>query len=473
MPSDSSLHNLSTQNTDSSSPGTAVKQEWQRLLQYRWFSNRWRWVILGGLLLCGAIAPVSFLLQTASQPEEDSDVLPVSVTTAEAVTEYEQARLYAGEVVARRKSDLSFEQAGTVLQILVDEGDRVVAGQPLAQLDTRSIEAEMNQLMAQRDRALAQLQELQAGPRAEDIAAAQAAVDNLDAQVSLAALQESRRQDLYAEGAISREALDQQSFGLSALESQRQQAQSQLDELLAGTRSEQVAAQGAQVRQLDASIDAIAIQASKSTIVAPFSGEISQRWMDEGAIASGGQPVLTLVETGTLEVRVGVPIGEANSITVGSQQTLQIGEEPYLARVTALLPEVESTSRTVTVVLQLQNNAGITVGQTAYLELVQRQAEEGIWLPATALVPDREGLWAVFVAEPQTNNERQDNSQTNNSSADTIDESMDYRAVKRSVEIIHMEGDRLLVRGTLQPGEFVITGGTHRIVSDQKIQVIP
>ncbi|PSN79769.1 efflux transporter periplasmic adaptor subunit, partial [filamentous cyanobacterium CCP4] len=149
-------------------------------------------------------------LQQLSQSTDaiaDAPPLPVETVALTPVEGYTVERQYTGEIVAQRSSTLGFEQGGTVVAVLVQEGDRVAAGQPLARLDTRSLTAQRQQLVAQRDQAMASLNELQNGPRQQSIAAAQAAVGDLEQQLALAQTQRDRRVDLYDRGAISREEL--------------------------------------------------------------------------------------------------------------------------------------------------------------------------------------------------------------------------------------------------------------------------
>ncbi|PSR12801.1 efflux transporter periplasmic adaptor subunit, partial [filamentous cyanobacterium CCP3] len=380
----------------------------------------------------------------------DAPPLPVETVALAPVEGYTVERQYTGELVAQRRSALGFEQGGTVVAVLVQEGDRVAAGQPLARLDTRSLTAQRQQLVAQRDQAVASLNELQNGPRQQSIAAAQAAVGDLEQQLALAQTQRDRRVDLYERGAISREELDQQTFGSGALENRLAQAQSELNELLSGTRPEQIAAQQARVRQLEAQIQAVDVDLSKAVITAPFGGRISDRPVDEGTVVSGGQTVLQLSEGGTTEARVGVPADLAQTLAVGSAQTVQVGDRAFPAIVTALLPELESTSRTVTAVLSLDISEEAILGQTARLILQDTQPTAGFWLPSTALVQGEQGLWSVYVAEP----------------------SGDAAAVARQpVEIVHTEGDRVLVQGLVDAGDRVITSGTHRVVPGQAVSV--
>ncbi len=389
-----------------------------------------------------------------------AEALPVAAITVEPVSQYTTEREYTGELVAGRSSTLGFERPGTIVSIWVDEGDRVTAGQPLARLDTRTLEAQRQQLEAQRQTALAQLSELEAGPRREAIAAAEAAVAENEQQLALARLQRDRREDLYTQGAISREEFDRELYNTRALENRLAQAQSQLAELQNGTRTEQLDAQAARVNQLDASLRQIDVDRDKSILIAPYDGTVSSRSLDEGGVVASGQAVLSLVAAGPLEARVGVPPAVAEALTVGSGQAVVVGDRTYPATITALLPELDATSRTVTVVLQI-SAADLTVGQTVRLTVAETQEAEGMWLPTTALVPGERGLWSVYVlTQPELD------------SGDELPLNT-FTVSRREVKIVHTEGDRALVRGTLQPGERAVTSGTHRIVPGVTVQVSP
>lgn len=422
-----------------------------------WRACRWGALPLAIALTLGSAYFVHSNAQTESA-SVPAVALPVDVMAVESVSQYTTERQYTGELVAGRSSTLGFERSGTVVSMLVQEGDRVIAGQPLARLDTRTLEAQRLQLVAQRQAALAQLRELQAGPRSETIAAAAATVAEIEQQLALAQLQRDRREALYTEGAISREELDREQYNTGALEQRLAQAQSQLTELRTGTRVEQLEAQAAQVSQIDASLRQIDVDLDKSVLLAPFAGTISDRPVDEGVVVSGGQAVVSLVESAPLEARVGLPPSVADRLQVGSPQRILVGDRPFTATLTALLPELDATSRTVTAVLQLPTT-DLTVGQTVRLVLEETQQAEGIWLPTTALVPGERGLWSVYVLTE---------SEANNPDSPNL-----YTVSRRDVEVVHTEGDRALVRGTLQAGEQAVTSGTHRIVPGEQVRIDP
>ncbi|NJN07708.1 MAG: biotin/lipoyl-binding protein [Richelia sp. RM1_1_1] len=228
--------------------------------------------VLGLMLVVGTVFGANNLTKTESQTKEVAVARPIPVTTlrVEPVKSYQVMRTYTGEIAAIRTSELGFERGGKLVDVFVKEGDKVTSGQPIAKLDVSNLQMQKLQLEAQLTQAQARLDEFIAGPRQQDIAAARAAVDDIKQQLQLQKTKLKRREYLYGEGAIAREQLDEIAFGENSLNARLQQAQSNLDELLAGTRIEQLAAQRAVVKQLEASISDLQITIAKSTIKAPL-----------------------------------------------------------------------------------------------------------------------------------------------------------------------------------------------------------
>ena len=391
--------------------------------------------------------------ETADQTER-TELLPVETLTLNPVTSYEIARAYTGDIAAQRASDLGFERSGQLVEVLVREGQRVAANQPLAQLDTQNLQAQRLQLEAEIARASALLTELKTGPRVEDIVAAQAAVRYLEQQLLLQQAQYSRREYLFEEGAISAEELDEFSFGQNALEARLDRERSNLVELQNGTRHEQIAAQVALVQQLEASLADLDVTIGKSTLRAPFDGIIAAQSVDEGTVVGAGQSVIELVEAVNLEARIGIPAATATQLQMGDSEEVRLGGQVYPATIAAILPTVDFETRTQTVVFQLEQvtPAQVAPGQTARVELVETVPTDGFWLPTDALTQGIRGLWNCYVVtQPEAGDHNT------------------YVVQQKAVEILHQTGDRVLVRGTLQPGDRVVASGTHRLVSGQQV----
>ena len=100
----------------------------------------WRWFLLSPLVLGLAFFGVRGAnLRSAPGGAPPVQALPVATTVLKAAKTYAVERTYTGEITARRSSDLGFERSGTVVAVLVDDGDRVSAGAPVARLDTRGL----------------------------------------------------------------------------------------------------------------------------------------------------------------------------------------------------------------------------------------------------------------------------------------------------------------------------------------------
>lgn len=382
-------------------------------------------------------------------------VLPVETVAVESVDRVSMERYYSGRIEARRSSDLAFESSTRIASILASEGARVSRGQPLARLDTRRLQLQIDQAQAQLQQAQARLDELRAGPRAETIAAARARTDESRQQLELARIQTKRRQELLARQAISQDEFDQLDYRTRSAEAAYNSSAAQLKELETGTRREQVAAQEAIVAELESRLGALHLDLDKATLKAPFAGVVSERFLDEGVVVAPGQAVLRLVESSRPEARIGVPAAVTADLKIGQELTVESLGAEYVGRVTGVLPELESATRTATVVLAVEPGpeASLIPGQVARLSLASDEKVSGFWLPVGSLTPGVRGLWSCLALAP---------AEAEGSDA--------FQLETRQVEVLHNEGERVLVRGALQPGDRIVSGGANRVTAGQLVR---
>lgn len=430
-----------------------------RGIALRFHRKRWILASFSALLLAGVAVGLMRLGENSPVGNHSGlNILPVMTTQLKLIKSYVTTQTFTGEVVAQRATELGFERAGELVWLNVDRGNLVKAGTPIAKIDTRNLEAQRLQLVAQKAGAVAVLEELQNGPRKESIAAARAQVKDLETQLQLEQIKRTRRENLWQEGAISREQFDEVAYGSNALLQRLAVVRSELEELLTGTRQEQIAAQQAAVKQLEANISELEISIAKSTIEAPFSGIIAARRLDEGTVVNPGQSIVRLVEDVSPEVEIGVSVQVAAGLRVGSRHQVQIGQKSYDATIASILPEVNPATRTRTVVLNLPSTSqAVTPQQIARLKIRQNVPTNGYWLPTTALVQGERGLWSCYTlveVERQTG---------------ATQEQL-YQVERRDVEVLHAEGERVLVRGTIQAGNTVIVDGTQRVVPGQLVR---
>lgn len=401
-----------------------------------------------------AVGALLLGVQAASPPPRDggghaaAPPLSVQVVTAEGRDGFERQRTLSGQVLARRRSALAFELAGRLVEITADDGHRVAAGVILARLDDRSVQLELAGAEAQLAEARAREAELKAGPRAEVIAAARAALAGVASDLELARRRVQRREELVAVEALAAEEAEAFAFEVAGLVARHDEAEARLTELLAGTRPEVLAAQSARVATLEARCEGLRIARDKHVLRAPFAGTVTGRAMDEGAVLTPGTPVLHLVEAGALEARIGLTDADEAPEVIGEEVMLRVGDRVVTARYRALAPEVDPITRTPVALFDLATDAQVLPGELISWESTQAVAAPGIWLPRTALRKSLRGLWAVYVVEGDP-----------------------ARIARRAVEILHEDGARVFVRGTLKAGESVLPDGGARVVAGQPVQV--
>lgn len=401
------------------------------------------------------VAATAFALQEEETTTEAvaARPLPVAAQTVQQIQGVEYQRHYTGEVVARRRSQLGFELAGLITEVLVDDGDRVKQGDRLASLDTALLKTQQAEVEAQRDAAKALLAEMVAGPRAEKIALARAQVTEQAARAKFWQQERDRQTELFERGTTGRkEYLDAvaQSDAASAAE---QVAQENLNELLAGTRAEQLAAQRATVARLEAAVRQFDVQLSKSNLLAPFDGSVALRMVDDGEVVAAGHPVIDLIEDSKLEARVGVPVRIIDQVNVGQEYELLCQGRKIRATLQTILPAVDLSTRTRTLVLEIKQGTGakLAAGQVTRLTLSENVKQSGYWVPMEAVVKGNRGLWAVYALEVDS------------------DQPTEALVEQRVVEVLHSESDRVFVRGLLSDGDLIVASGANRIVPGQRV----
>lgn len=209
---------------------------------------------------------------------------------------------------------LASRYGGRVEKLWVDEGAALTNGQVLAELAAP-------ELPARRAALAAQLDELVKGPRAETIDAAKKSWEALTAELDNAVIEARRRQDLFAINAATDIERDAAAARARSLGSQAAAAKARLDELLAGTRPEQIERVRAQLRELDEQI-------AELRVVAPAAGSLETLHVKIGDVVPPNGPVATIVYPSRLWLRVYVPEPWLAKVRVGDRVSLAVDAFP-------------------------------------------------------------------------------------------------------------------------------------------------
>lgn len=409
-----------------------------------------RYVVPVGALL-GLVLLAWGLGQGEARTESKSadPPLPVETIRVERSAAYQVESRFTGMVEAARTSAIGFDQPGRVVDILVEEGDRVGKGDPLAQQESHRHEAKRREVAAQLEEGQSLLAELIAGPRKQQIEVAKAEITRLEAEYRLAEANHERNEQLSRGQIVSRQQFDQTDFGQKAAAARLKLAEAQLDELLEGTRKEQIAAQRARVATLSAQLESIEVDLSETRLVAPYDGIVLRRMVDEGDVVSAGQPVVQVIEYDDLEFRVGIPKRLADTLSADHTCQVKIMGRVHSARLKAKLPELDRQTRTQVLVYRLENKDGTALpNEIGEIVLHDARSEDGFWIPLEALTRGSRGLWSVYkvVTEEETPTLRQ-----------------------CEVEVLYTNDTQSYIRGTLSDGDQVVATGVQRIVGGQAV----
>lgn len=188
------------------------------------------------------------------------------------------------------------------------------------------------------------------------------------------------------------------------------------------------------------------VRLAKSVLVAPFAARIGSRLVDPGQTVGVGQPVLVLFDAGPAQARVGLPPDLAAGLTAGDAVQVEVGGTLHQARVLQVRPDLDPATRSRSVVIALPPAAAPVLGDTVALILTQTVAERGFWAPLGALREGVRGSWSVMAIETTPEGDR---------------------TVPVAVEVIHSDGARVYLRGTLPPGARIVAQAPDRVAPGQ------
>jgi len=216
------------------------------------------------------------------------------------------------------------EASEPVLKWYVAEGDHVRAGDLLLSLDPGRYDARLKDTQAQLDAAQAQLTELRNGPRAETIARARAEVDSADAAVKLAELEYARVSDLLARGLTSQSSADQALAARDQRLAERGALRAALDELLAGTRVEEIQQASSRVASIAAAFENLRLSRERLDVRAPRDGRIDSLPFKPGDQPRVGDEVARLLVGDRPIARVFVAVVSRIALDVGDRFDIRV-----------------------------------------------------------------------------------------------------------------------------------------------------
>lgn len=451
--------------------------------------NRSGWYI-GGVLIAAVVATAAYAsrqqLPAGNQPLRQEPARAVTAVSAAPVQRGNifQTLYYTGDVRAKAQVAVVPKVAGLIEKLLVDVGDKVVAGQPIAMLEHDILDAQAEQAQAGLSLAKARLAILLTGPRAETVAQAEANLRLAEARLAAVKVGPTKAQveaaeagiraaknQLYAVQAQADAYLSMRGSGYTpdlkeaqagAAYEQVKQAEAQLAVLTSPPTKEQLdqaeaavdaarqqlllaqnpytdndlEAARAGVAQAEAGLKLATIQQKNAVVDSPTSGIVSERMVSSGDMASPAAPMIVIMGEAT-EVQIGIEEAMVSQVTPGKAVTVTVAAYPGVAmagKVASVAPSLDPRTRSTLVKVEVQDSQSrLKPGMFAQASIVTA-SRDGVLLAPKKAVVERNQRQVVFLAS-------------------------EGAAVMREVQTGLTDGKSIEIVSGLKNGELVILSG--------------
>ena len=319
-------------------------------------------------------------LALAAESKSDTEALPLVTVSPVTRSGATSSLVLPGNIEAVTEAPVLARASGYIKSRSVDIGDRVKAGQVLAEIEAPELDQQIRQAQAGIDQA------------ASNIEQSQAALQQGQSNAALAKITAERSQKLFDRNVVSRQDNDTAQMQYSA-----QQANvSALEKAVAAARSNSSAFEANLARLNDLK--------SYLTVRAPFAGVITVRNIDVGALVTEGSTLLfRIAQADRLRTYLNVPQADSGSVRVGQHATLivpDLGGRKFTGLVTRTANALDPASRTLLTEIQVDNsNGALLPGMYTEVDLAVPRASPPMVIPADTLVVRGDGP-QVAVVDP-------------------------------------------------------------------------
>ena len=210
---------------------------------------------------------------------------------------------------------------GRIDDMKVEQGDRVEKGQLLYTLSTPELEAKLQQAEAVKSAAAALDQAAIAGARIQQIEAAMNMWEKAQAGLELARKTYERVKNLYEQGVVPEQKMDEASANYKAMEATALAAKAQYNLAMDGARKEDKEAAAARVRQAEGAVSEVESYISDAMVYSPVTGEVSTIIAEQGELVGSGYPVVAILDMSDMWVTFNIKETLLPAIRVGTRMS--------------------------------------------------------------------------------------------------------------------------------------------------------
>jgi multidrug efflux pump subunit AcrA (membrane-fusion protein) len=422
----------------------------------RWRADSRRRLILivsaALLVLLVIIALVWRSRKTTTETTAGEATPVVSVQVAKAEKQTIAAQVSAlGTVFPRDTAQVSAKISAQIKQMPLLKNRVVHAGDVLAVLEARDLQAQRGEAVAALNEARANARSVETGTIPQNNAQDQKALRDARAAVSNTRAIYERRLALYQKGGISKKELEASQFDLTKAEDDLRLAEQTVALRTASLNPNDRAQAAARVNQAEQHLGTLDAQLSYAIIRAPIGGVVTDQALYEGSFAAAGTTLFTIADISEVIVKAPFSDTVAAQLKIGDTATVlptDMPGEQMTGQVTLISRSADPTNRTVEVWVTLGNGAGrLRTGGAAQVTVAANSKTEAVVVPASAVT------LAATNADEGT--------------VMVVDASSVAHETKVKVGI--RSGDKIEIVEGLQGGEMVVVEGNFSLPDETKV----
>jgi RND family efflux transporter MFP subunit len=406
---------------------------------------------------CGVLLAVVAVAATAT-----AQMPPARVVVDEVVQQkLERGHTFAGTVVPLRRSVVGSPLSDRVVELLVEAGDSVGEGDPLARLRTTQLEIELAGAKAELELRRQELAELENGTRPEEIRQAEARMLAAKALMEFTQSRLRRAQTLFERNATSEDDLQDATSTAEAAAQKFYEAKAAHEMAVAGPRTEDIAQARASLLMQQEAVRRLEDDIAEHTIVAPFDGYVTKEHTEVGQWMGTGDPVVEMIEVDQVEVDVPVLESFMPRLEIGESARVEVDAlagRTFSGEVMAIVPQADVRSRSFPVKVRLDNPSQngrplLRPGMFARVTFAVGEPGEVLLVPKDAVVLGGQSPM-VWTVQPDPKAKKGGPA---------------HVAQPVPVELGASQGGLIEVRGPLQPGQRVVRVGNERLQPGQAV----
>ncbi len=313
---------------------------------------------------------------------------------------------YTGSAVAYNDIAIFPRVEGRIVAMPVYPGDRVQAGQLLAQLDTQELTSKVREAQYGQRAATQQYYASlsQQGQASAQMQRAQEAIQAAKANLAYREEQIKRSQTLVKEAVITPEEAQKDESDFRTAQSEYQQAVAELKAAQKGASASQYQtnAQRAQAAQAKASLQTQSIIRGYTRITAPQAGVVTQRLISPGTLVSPGMSILQVAQINPIRIQANVAESDVARLRSGATVIIRDqksqSKKPITGKVSAIFPRTDLQTRTTIVEAVIPNEqAHFLPGDFVSVSIQTGQPAAHLTVPQTALIErnQQQAVWVV------------------------------------------------------------------------------